>query len=113
MYPKEAGSKVVLSTSAIPCAVRRDAIIEKYGFFIASCVSGGGRNHLKSMKRGVPLHYTDWFNGNHEDYNMKGKNTQVLFKWFLYIKKEVYQNSLYKRCMNYAPFCLLKRYAEA
>ncbi len=85
-----------------------DAIIEKYGIFIDSCASGGGRNDLESMKRGVPLHYTDWFDGNHEDYDMKGKNTQVLFKWFPYFKNEVYQNSLYKLRMNYAPFCLLK-----
>ena len=85
-----------------------DAIIEKYGIFIDSCASGGGRNDLESMKRGVPLHYTDWFDGNHEDYDMKGKNTQVLFKWFPYFKNEVYQNSLYKLRMNYAPFSLLK-----
>ena len=85
-----------------------DAIIEKYGIFIDSCASGGGRNDLESMKRGVPLHYTDWFDGNHEDYDMKGKNTQVLFQWFPYFKNEVYQNSLYKLRMNYAPFCLLK-----
>ena len=85
-----------------------DDIIEKYGIFIDSCASGGGRNDLESMKRGVPLHYTDWFDGNHEDYDMKGKNTQVLFQWFPYFKNEVYQNSLYKLRMNYAPFCLLK-----
>ena len=85
-----------------------DAIIEKYGIFIDSCASGGGRNDLESMKRGVPLHYTDWFDGNHEDYDMKGKNTQVLFQWFPYFKNEVYQNSLYKLRMNYAPFSLLK-----
>lgn len=85
-----------------------DAIIEKYGIFIDSCASGGGRNDLESMKRGVPLHYTDWFDGNNEDYDMKGKMTQALFAWFPYFKNESYQISLYKLRMNYAPFCLLK-----
>ena len=85
-----------------------DAIIDKYGMFIDSCASGGGRNDLESMKRGVPLHYTDWFDGNNEDYDMKGKMTQVLFNWFPYFKNESYQVSLYKLRMNYAPFCLLK-----
>ena len=85
-----------------------DAIIDKYGIFIDSCASGGGRNDLESMKRAVPLHYTDWFDGNHEDYDMKGKMTQELFKWFPYFKNEVYENTLYKIRMNYAPFCGLK-----
>lgn len=85
-----------------------DAIIDKYGIFIDSCASGGGRNDLESMKRGLPLHYTDWFDGNNEDYDMKGKMTQALFAWFPYFKNESYQSSLYKFRMNYAPFCLLK-----
>ena len=85
-----------------------DALIDKYGLFIDSCASGGGRNDLESMKRGVPLHYTDWFDGNNEDYDMKGKMTQALFAWFPYFKNESYQISLYKLRMNYAPFCLLK-----
>ncbi len=85
-----------------------DALIEKYGLFIDSCASGGGRNDLESMKRGVPLHYTDWFDGNNEDYDMKGKMTQALFAWFPYFKNESYQINLYKLRMNYAPFCLLK-----
>lgn len=85
-----------------------DALIEKYGFFVDSCASGGGRNDLESMKRGVPLHYSDWYDGNHEDYDMKGKNTQALFQWFPYFKNEVYQNTLYKFRVNYAPFSLLK-----
>lgn len=85
-----------------------DALIEKYGLFIDSCASGGGRNDLETMKRGYPLHYSDWYDGNNEDYDMKGKNTQALFQWFPYFKNEVYQNTLYKLRMNYAPFCLLK-----
>ncbi len=86
-----------------------DALIDKYGLFLDSCASGGGRNDLESMKRAVPLHYTDWFDGNHEDYDMKGKMTQALFKWFPYFKNELYDcSSIFKPRMNYAPFSLLK-----
>ncbi len=86
-----------------------DALIEKYGLFMDSCASGGGRNDLESMKRAVPLHYSDWFDGNGEDYDMKGKMTQALFSWFPYFKNELYDCSdIYKARMNYAPFSLLK-----
>ena len=85
-----------------------DALIEKYGMFIDSCASGGGRNDLETMKRGVPLHYSDHFDGGNEDYNAKGQYTQALFQWFPYFKNESYQISLYMLRMNYAPFCLLK-----
>ncbi len=86
-----------------------DALIEKYGLFIDSCASGGGRNDLESMKRAVPLHYTDWFDGNHEDYDMKGKMSQALFAWFPYFKNELYAlDSMYQARMNYAAFSLLK-----
>ncbi len=86
-----------------------DALIEKYGIFIDSCASGGGRNDLESMKRGVPLHYSDWFDGNHEDYDMKGKMSQALFAWFPYFKNELYAlNSMYEPRMNYAMFSMLK-----
>ncbi len=86
-----------------------DALIDKYGLFLDSCASGGGRNDLESMKRAVPLHYTDWFDGNHEDYDMKGKMTQALFNWFPYFKNELYDcSTIFKPRMNYAPFSLLK-----
>lgn len=86
-----------------------DKIIERYpGIYMDSCASGGGRNDLETMKRGVPLHYTDWFDGNHEDYDMKGKMTQALFAWFPYFKNEIYQTTnMYKVRMNYAPLSLM------
>ena len=86
-----------------------DDIIARYpGIYMDSCASGGGRNDLESMKRAVPLHYTDWFDGNHEDYDMKARMTQVLFEWFPYFKNEIYQvDSSYKTRMNYAPLSLL------
>ncbi len=86
-----------------------DALIDKYGIFIDSCASGGGRNDLESMKRGVPLHYSDWFDGNNNDFDMKGKMSQALFGWFPYFKNELYTiNSMYEPRMNYAMFSLLK-----
>ncbi len=86
-----------------------DALIDKYGLFMDSCASGGGRNDLESMKRGVPLHYSDWFDGNGEDYDMKGKMSQALFAWFPYFKNEMYTiSSMYQPRMNYAAFSLLK-----
>ncbi len=86
-----------------------DALIEKYpGIYMDSCASGGGRNDLETMKRAVPLHYTDWFDGNHEDYDMKGKMTQALFAWFPYFKNEIYETTnMYKVRMNYAPLSLM------
>ena len=83
-----------------------DAIIERYGVFIDSCASGGGRNDLESMKRGVPLHYSDWFDGapGNMDYDMKGKMTQSLFQWFPYFKNGGNQHTLYHRRMNFACF---------
>ena len=86
-----------------------DKIIERYpGIYMDSCASGGGRNDLETMKRAVPLHYTDWFDGNHEDYDMKGKMTQALFAWFPYFKNEIYETTnMYKVRMNYAPLSLM------
>ncbi len=80
-----------------------DDLIERYGFFIDSCASGGGRNDLETLKRGVPLHYTDYFDGNGEAYDMKSKNAQALFAWLPYFKNTIGQTSLYKVRMNYAP----------
>ena len=86
-----------------------DKIIERYpSIYMDSCASGGGRNDLETMKRAVPLHYTDWFDGNHEDYDMKGKMTQALFAWFPYFKNEIYETTnMYKVRMNYAPLSLM------
>ena len=83
--------------------------VERYpGIYMDSCASGGGRNDLETMKRAVPLHYTDWFDGNHEDYNMKGRMTQALFAWFPYFKNEIYDtDNMYKVRMNYAPLSLM------
>lgn len=86
-----------------------DRLIERFpNIIIDSCASGGGRNDLESMKRAVPLHYSDWFDGNNEDYSMKQNITGEIFAWFPYFKNEVYQPSLYKFRCNYAPMFIIK-----
>lgn len=86
-----------------------DALIERYpSIIIDSCASGGGRNDLETMHRAVPLHYSDWFDGNNEDYDMKGRMTQALYAWFPYFKNQCYQLTSYKMRMNYAPWSLLQ-----
>ena len=85
-----------------------DAIIEKYPYMMLdACASGGGRNDLESMKRAVPLHYSDWFDGNGEDYDTKSRMTQALFSWFPYFKNQVYDLTLDKIRMNYAPWSIM------
>ena len=89
-----------------------DEIIARYpGIFMDSCASGGGRNDLESMKRAVPLHYSDWFDDDsrREDYDMKAKMTQALFAWFSYFKNEIYKvENNYQTRMNLAPLSLYK-----
>lgn len=85
-----------------------DSLLKKFpGLVIDSCASGGGRNDLETLKRSVPLHYTDWFDAYHEDYLMKSKMTQTLFAWFPYFKNQTYQNSLVKNRMNYSMWTML------
>jgi len=85
-----------------------DSLLAKFpGLVIDSCASGGGRNDLETMKRSVPLHFTDWFDANHEDYLMKSKMTQTLFAWFPYFKNQAYQSSVVKNRMNYSMFSML------
>lgn len=88
-----------------------DALIEKYpDIYIDSCASGGGRNDLESMKRGVPLHYSDYFDvdSQRNDYEMKSKMTQALYAWLPYFKNEIYKvENTYQTRMNLAPLSLL------
>lgn len=85
-----------------------DSLLKKFpGLVIDSCASGGGRNDLETMKRSVPLHYSDWFDAHAEDYLMKSKMTQTLFAWFPYFKNQSYQNTLVKNRVNYSMFPML------
>lgn len=92
-----------------------DAIIQRYpNIYMDSCASGGGRNDLESMKRAVPLHYTDWFEdeSRKDDYEMKSRMTQALFAWFPYFKNTIASvENTYQTRMNLAPLTLCITYA--
>ena len=61
-----------------------DELLERNpGLWIDSCSSGGRRNDLESMRRAVPLHYTDFGYGNHP---VKLAFHRTLFEWLPYFK---------------------------
>ena len=53
------------------------------GLWIDSCASGGRRNDLETMRRAVPLHYTDVGYGNHP---IKQKQHRQMFEWLPYFR---------------------------
>ena len=54
------------------------------GLWIDSCSSGGRRNDLETMRRSVPLHYTDYGYGHH---SIKLAFHRTLFEWIPYFKE--------------------------
>ena len=54
-----------------------ELILRNPGLWIDSCASGGRRNDLDTMRRAVPLHYTDVGYGNHP---VKQKQHRTLFE---------------------------------
>jgi len=54
------------------------------GLWIDSCASGGRRNDLETMRRAVPLHYTDCGYG---DVPVKLAFHRALYEWIPYIKE--------------------------
>lgn len=61
-----------------------DALLERNpGLWIDSCASGGRRNDLETMRRAVPLHYTDVGYGNHP---IKQKQHHQMFAWIPYFR---------------------------
>ncbi|MBO7403709.1 MAG: alpha-galactosidase, partial [Clostridia bacterium] len=61
-----------------------DALIDRNpGLWIDSCASGGRRNDLETMRRAVPLHYTDVGYGEHV---IKQKQHRELFEWIPYFR---------------------------
>lgn len=53
------------------------------GLWIDSCASGGRRNDLETMRRAVPLHYTDVGYGNHP---IKQKQHRQMLEWIPYFR---------------------------
>lgn len=61
-----------------------DTLIERNpGLWIDSCASGGRRNDLDTMRRAVPLHYTDVGYGAHP---IKQKQHRQMHEWIPYFR---------------------------
>jgi alpha-galactosidase len=62
-----------------------DALLERHpGLLIDSCASGGRRNDLETMRRSVPLHYTDYGYGEHA---VKLDFHRTMYEWLLYFRE--------------------------
>ena len=62
-------------------------ILANPGLWIDSCASGGRRNDLETMRRAVPLHYTDVGYGHHP---IKQKQHREMFEWIPYFRAHNY-----------------------
>lgn len=60
-----------------------ELIFRNPGLWIDACASGGRRNDLETMRRAVPLHYTDVGYGKHE---IKQKQFREMFEWIPYFR---------------------------
>lgn len=61
-----------------------DTLMERNpGLWMDSCASGGRRNDLETMRRSVPLHYTDVGYGDHY---VKQKQHREMFEWIPYFR---------------------------
>lgn len=93
-----------------------DNIIERFpGMMIDSCASGGRRNDLESMRRAVPLHYSDFYR---YDTAKIGGVCQMLYKWFPYFKNYgttdmVMDPDKYLLLNNFSPMLLLCIHVDA
>jgi len=57
------------------------------GLWIDSCASGGRRNDLETMRRSVPLHYSDYGYGDHP---VKLAFHRTLYEWIPYFKEATF-----------------------
>lgn len=60
-----------------------DLLARNPGLWIDSCASGGRRNDLETMRRSVPLHYSDY---GYSDHPVKAAFHHTLYQWLPYIK---------------------------
>ncbi|RIK45183.1 MAG: hypothetical protein DCC57_16890 [Chloroflexi bacterium] len=61
-----------------------DLLARNPGLWIDSCASGGRRNDLETLRRSVPLHYTDYGYGDHP---VKLAFQHTLYAWIPYFKE--------------------------
>ena len=68
-----------------------DDFLARYpDMFIDSCASGGGRNDLETMRRAVPLHISDFWDGNAGGYDERQTTLMSVSLWFPYFKLQAY-----------------------
>lgn len=60
-----------------------ELLLRNPGLLIDSCASGGRRNDLESMRRSVPLHFTDYGYGN---FPMNQAMYHTMFSWIPYFR---------------------------
>ena len=53
------------------------------GLWIDSCASGGRRNDMETLRRAVPLHYSDF---GYNSYVAKQRYHNLHYEWFMYFK---------------------------
>ena len=61
-----------------------DLLARHRGLWIDSCASGGRRNDLETLRRSVPLHYSDYGYGEHR---VKLAFHRTLYEWIPYFKE--------------------------
>jgi alpha-galactosidase len=61
-----------------------DLLARNPGLWIDSCSSGGRRNDMETMRRSVPLHYTDFGYGDHP---VKLAFHRTMYEWIPYFKE--------------------------
>ena len=68
-----------------------DALLEHYPDMASfdSCASGGGRNDLETLRRGVMLHVSDFWDGNTGGYEERQAVALSLASWIPYFKLEM------------------------
>ena len=63
-----------------------DTLLERHRWLlIDSCASGGRRNDLETMRRSVPLHYTDFGYGLHP---VKLDFQQTMYEWLPVLQRD-------------------------
>jgi alpha-galactosidase len=88
-----------------------DSILERYpSMMIDSCASGGGRNDIETLRRSVPLHISDFWDGNDDGWNERQTCMLALSQWIPYFKLEVHSSApatLYNYRSSMAPWFIL------
>lgn len=88
-----------------------DSLLERYpAMMIDSCASGGGRNDIETLRRSVPLHISDFWDGNDDGFNERQTCMLELSRWFPYFKLEVHSTApatIYNYRSSMAPWFIL------